>query len=160
MEKILDFDRLPKLLKSPRLPNQKIVLVGGVFDILHFGHVRFLEEAKKAGDILVVAIEPDSKVKKTKGEGRPINSETIRSHMIASLECVDYVVVLPELTTHEEYFNITKTIAPSIIAVTEGDPMIEEKRKQMESLGGTLKVVTPSIPTPSTTQLIKLLSLE
>lgn len=156
MKKNITLENIDQIKRDTK----KVVLVGGVFDILHYGHVRFLEEAKKKGDILIVAIEPDSKVKKTKGEGRPINSAPIRSHVIASLACVDYVLVLPELNTNEDYFHITKTIAPTIIAVTEGDPMIEEKRKQIESLGGTLEIVTPTIPTPSTTQLIKLLSLE
>lgn len=153
-------DTIIKVIKNLKQKGKRIVLVGGVFDILHIGHVRFLEEAKKAGDILVVALEPDSKVRKVKGEGRPINDEQTRAYMLASLRFVDYVVLLPEFTRDAQYTKLTQDFAPDIVAITEGDSKRLQKQVQVSAIGGKLNVVTPKIPTPSTTQLIKLLALE
>ncbi len=73
----------------------KKVLVGGCFDLLHFGHIKFLEEAKKSGDYLVVALESDENVRRTKGETRPIHTQEQRKAMLESLTCVDEVIMLP-----------------------------------------------------------------
>lgn len=160
IKKILTIDQGIQIITKERQSGKSIVLVGGVFDILHLGHVRFLEAAKKAGDILVVALEPDSKVRKLKGEGRPINDEQTRAYMLSSLSFVDYVVIIPELTTDAQYAKLTKDFTPDIVAVTEGDPKRKQKQVQVTAIGGKLNVVTPKIPTPSTTQRIKLLALE
>lgn len=160
MNKLLSYEQTPFIIRKMRLEGKKVVLVGGVFDILHVGHVRFLEEAKKRGDALIVVLEPDSKVKKTKGEGRPINTEAIRAEVLSALSCIDYIVVLPELTNDKDYEDMILKLRPNIVAITNGDPQRNNKRKQIESVGGKLEVVTPKIPTPSTTQLLKLLSLE
>lgn len=160
MKKILSFKEVTSKSRELRKQGKSIVLVGGVFDILHFGHIRFLEEAKRQGDMLLVALEPDLKVTRLKGPGRPIHDQNIRAHMVAALECVDYVFILPVLTTNQEYESMVKMIRPTVIGVTEQDPLHEEKRKQAETIGGKLVVVTAKIPTPSTTQLLKLLSLE
>lgn len=158
--KIIPFAGVRQVVNNARSANQTTVLVGGVFDILHFGHIRFLEEAKKQGDLLFVALEPDAKVKITKGAGRPIHDQGTRANMLAALVPIDYVFVLPHLTTNKEYEDMVQTIHPDVIGVTENDPFQEEKRRQIEAIGGKLVVVTPKIPTPSTTQLVKLLALE
>lgn len=160
MSKILNLNKASKICKELHEKHETIVLVGGVFDILHYGHVRFLEAAKKQGDTLMVALEPDRKVKKIKGDGRPVNNEKIRAQVVAALSCVDYVVILPELKSDKDYLKMTKKISPDVIAVTEGDSKIEEKRKQAKSIGAKLKIVTPKIPTPSTSKLLRLLALE
>ncbi len=160
MQKVLLLDQAITVIQNEKRDGKRIVLAGGVFDILHIGHLRFLEEAKKQGDILLVAIEPDSKVKKLKGMFRPIHDEQKRAYMLASLRSVDYVVILPEMTTDQQYFTITKMLAPDVIAVTEGDSKLSQKRKQVKAIAGELVVVTSKIPTPSTSQLLKLLSLE
>ena len=160
MNKILSYKEVPSIVSNKQSQDNKIVLVGGVFDILHFGHVRFLEEAKKRGDILIVALEPDSKVKKTKGEGRPINTEMTRAEVLSALSCVDHIVTLPELTSDKDYEDMILNFRPDVVAVTEGDPQRDNKRKQIESVGGKLEIVTSKIPTLSSTQRLKLLSLE
>lgn len=160
MNRILPIDTAQEVIQKEKHAGKRVVLVGGVFDILHIGHVRFLQEAKKVGDILVVALEPDSKVRKLKGEGRPINDENTRAYLLSCLQFVDYIAIFPQLWTNENYGKITKQLSPDIVAITEGDPMEKEKQQQIEAIGGELKVVTPKIPTPSTTQLIKLLALE
>ncbi len=138
---------------------KKIVLVGGCFDVLHFGHIKFLEQAKSHGDALVVLLESDEKVRAMKGDTRPIHSQEQRKAMLESLTAVDEVVMLPAVTTDIYYKELIDRMKPSVIAVTEGDPILEKKRVQAEAIGATL-VVIPKIHTPSTSQLAKLLGLE
>lgn len=137
----------------------KKVLVGGCFDLLHYGHVRFLEEAKKLGDYLVVALESDENVRRMKGEGRPIHSQTQRKEMLEALSCIDEVIALPPMDTDADYKNLVTAVKPDVIAVTQGDPILDKKQKQADVIGARL-VVIPKIPTPSTSQLAKLLGLE
>lgn len=138
---------------------KKIVLVGGCFDLLHYGHVRFLEEAKKLGDHLVVALESDENVRRMKGDGRPIHNQEQRKAMLEALSSIDEVIVLPPMHTHQEYFDLVTRVHPQIIAITQGAPLEENKREQATKVGAQL-VVIPKIPTPSTSQLAKLLGLE
>ncbi len=156
MGKIIIFSRISKLIKQ--LKNQEIVLVGGCFDILHLGHIRFLKEAKKYGTVLV-ALESDETLKHHKGHLRPIHKQTERAEVLANLETVDYIILLPHLSTHEDYFNLVRTISPNFIVATEGDSLLTNKRAQAETVGAHL-VTVPKIATPSTTQLAKLLGLE
>ncbi len=79
-----------------RVPGRKVVLANGCFDILHVGHVRYLECAKALGDVLVVAINDDASVRRLKGSGRPILAIAERMALVDALECVDYVVSFPE----------------------------------------------------------------
>ncbi|OGG30569.1 hypothetical protein A2973_05690 [Candidatus Gottesmanbacteria bacterium RIFCSPLOWO2_01_FULL_49_10] len=138
---------------------KKIVLVGGCFDLLHYGHVRFLEEAKKLGNHLVVALESDENVRRVKGEARPIHSQQQRKAMLEALSCVDEVIALPLMNTHQEYYDLVVRVHPQIIAITGGDPLESNKREQAANADAQL-VVIPKIPTPSTSQLAKLLGLE
>lgn len=137
----------------------KKVLVGGCFDLLHFGHIKFLEESKKLGDYLVVALESDENVKRMKGETRPIHSQTQRSAMLSSLRVVDEVIPLPPLKSDAEYAALVQSVSPAVIAITEGDAM-EDKKRNHAALVGAVVAVIPKIHTPSTSQLAKLLGLE
>ncbi|HSX40979.1 MAG TPA: adenylyltransferase/cytidyltransferase family protein [Candidatus Saccharimonadales bacterium] len=138
----------------------KIILVGGCFDILHIGHIRFLQEAKKLADILVLLLESDASVKKTKGENRPINTQKDRAMLLAQLCIVDYVVLLPFLKADADYDKIVSTIGPSVIATTKGDPYAMHKKRQAEILKSKLVFVTDRIPNASSTRLAKLLHQE
>lgn len=102
-----------KILSSPKdLPqNANIVFTNGCFDILHKGHVSYLQKAKELGDILVVGLNSDCSVKALKGEERPINSQEDRAYLLASLECVDFVIIFDELTPYE----LIKEISPSVL---------------------------------------------
>lgn len=137
----------------------KKVLVGGCFDLLHYGHIRFLEESKKLGDRLVVALESDENVRRMKGESRPIHTQAQRKAMLEALSCVNEVLALPPMNSHQEYYDLVTRVNPQIIAITDGDPKESNKREQAEQIGATL-VVIPKVPTPSTSQLAKLLGLE
>ena len=152
-------NKIINLKQATNIPGN-IVLVGGVFDLLHYGHLKFLQAAKKKGDALIVALECDKNVRKRKGKNRPIHSEKIRAEILAELECVDYVLILPEMRTDKDYFKLVQKLKPAVIAVTENDPQLENKRRQAKLVNGKLAVVTPQIPTPSTTQLAKILEVE
>jgi FAD synthetase len=139
--------------------NKNVVLVGGCFDLLHYGHIAFLKEAKKLGNHLIILLESDENVLRLKGEGRPFHTQSQRKEMLESLSFVDEVMELPPMTGNEAYYNLVKKIQPSVIALTEGDPILEQKTKQAEMVGARA-ILIPKINTPSTSQLAKLLELE
>ncbi len=143
----------------PRRSANRIVLTGGCFDILHVGHVRFLSEAKKMGDYLVVLVESDKKVKRLKGENRPLFIQKERAEMLSALGSVDLIVLLPMMESDIDYLNLVKKIKPDVIAATEHDPQIEKKRRQAKEVGGELKIV-PFTKTFSTSKLAKILEVE
>lgn len=137
----------------------KKVLVGGCFDLLHYGHIEFLRQAKALGDHLVVALESDENVRHMKGDSRPIHAQEQRKKMLEALSFVDEVISLPSMKSDEDYANLILKIKPAAIAVTRGDPIIDKKRHHAETVAAKL-VVIPKIHTPSTSQLAKLLGLE
>lgn len=139
--------------------HQRVVLMGGCFDILHFGHINFLREAKKHGDYLVVALESDENVRHMKGDNRPIHTQTQRKEMLEALKFIDEVRMLLPMKTDADYNALVMEIKPDVIATTEGDPILNKKQKQAESIGAEL-IIIPKIHTPSTSQLAKLLGLE
>ncbi len=97
-ERILSKTKIAKRVERLKKRGKKIVFTNGCFDILHLGHVKYLEKAKSFGDILIVGLNSDSSVKRLKGESRPINPEYDRAYLLASLQCVDYVVIFEEDT--------------------------------------------------------------
>lgn len=96
MKEPLKQEDLQPLLKKLRAEGKTIVTTNGCFDILHVGHVRYLEETKKFGDVLIVALNSDASVRRLKGEGRPINNEMDRAEVLNGLKSVDYVVLFDE----------------------------------------------------------------
>lgn len=139
--------------------SMKIVLVGGCFDLLHYGHITFLEQAKSHGDWLIVALESDENVRNMKGNTRPIHTQEQRKKMLEALTSVDEVIALPPMHSHKEYFDLVQKIHPYVIAVTQGDSYLDKKKEQATLVGAHI-VVVPKIITPSTSQLAKLLNLE
>jgi FAD synthetase len=137
----------------------KKVLVGGCFDLLHYGHIKFLEEAKKAGDYLVVALESDENVRRMKGPTRPIHTQELRKHMLLSLKYVDEIINLSSMHSDNDYLRLVQKVKPTIIAITDGDTMKDKKEMHAKTVGARL-IVIPKIHTPSTSQLAKLLELE
>ncbi|WP_368030664.1 D-glycero-beta-D-manno-heptose-7-phosphate kinase [Arcobacter sp. s6] len=113
---IKSFEEIKVLAKKLRDKGKKIIFTNGCFDILHAGHVKYLEEAKSYGDILILGLNADTSVKKLKGPTRPINNQDDRAYILASLESVDYVVIFEEETPYE----LIKLIQPHIL-VKGGD---------------------------------------
>lgn len=96
--------------------NKKIVFTNGCFDILHLGHLEYLNEAKKLGDVLFIGLNSDKSIRMIKGEGRPINDEHFRKEMLKNLKCVDFVELFDEPTPYE----LIKAVSPEIL-VKGGD---------------------------------------
>lgn len=96
--KIKRLGALKKIIAGLKARGKKVVFTNGCFDLLHYGHVKYLEDAKRKGDILVVAINSDASIRKIKGEKRPIVNQQDRMNIIAALESVDYVVLFNEDT--------------------------------------------------------------
>jgi len=147
-----DIDRLAGIAKD-----RKTVLVGGCFDIFHFGHLTFLKKAKKVGDFLIIALESDEFIKEKKIRG-PIHNQGQRAEILASFSLVDAILMLPFLRSDEEYFEMTKKIKPRIVAITKGDPQKDKKEKQVKLSGGHLIEVSRLITDFSTSRIIKILS--
>ena len=94
--KIVTRDQLREKLAEHKRRSQRVVFANGCFDTLHVGHIRYLEGARREGDILVVGVNSDSSVCHLKGPGRPIFDENARAQLVAALRCVDYVVLFAE----------------------------------------------------------------
>ncbi|MBO4489529.1 MAG: D-glycero-beta-D-manno-heptose 1-phosphate adenylyltransferase [Bacteroidales bacterium] len=102
------------------LHQRKIVFTNGCFDVLHYGHVHYLAQAKELGDILVVGLNSDASVRRLKGEGRPVNPEHARAYVLAALEMVDYVCLFEEDTP----YNLIAAVQPDVL-VKGGDYVID-----------------------------------
>lgn len=133
--------------------NKKTVLVGGCFDLIHFGHLEFLKKAKQSGDYLIVALESDEFIKKNK-RNEPIHPQEERAEILSCLNMVDMIINLPYFSKGSEYLNMVKMISPKIIAVTEGDKKINSKKEQAIIVGADVKIVTPLVKKYSTRKII------
>ncbi len=138
--------------------NKKTVLVGGCFDLIHFGHIKFLEKAKEQGNFLIVALESDEFVKKNKRK-LPVHQQSERAEILSNLNMVDLIILLPFFNTNNDYFNLVKKILPSIIAVTEGDKQLENKKKQAKLIGAEVREVVTNLKNFSTRNIAKAFDL-
>lgn len=111
MSKIKSLAELKRIATLKKLQGKKIVFTNGCFDILHYGHVMYLEKAKAIGDILIVGINSDASVRSIKGKFRPIVNEKDRAGVIAGLESVDYVVVFRDVTPDK----LIRALKPDIL---------------------------------------------
>lgn len=137
-----------------------LVAVTGVFDLLHIGHLRFLEAARHLGDALIVGVEDDERVHRWKGPARPIMTQDDRRDLLAALRVVDRVFIISgERVDPEYYVDLLRPLAPRYLAVTADDPFLTEKQNAMAHIGVEVRVVTPRIENYSTTRLIRLLGL-
>ncbi len=111
MSSITSLDKLAEIRKELKSQNKKVVFTNGVFDILHSGHVDYLNKAKALGDILIVGLNSDLSVKKIKGEKRPIVTEEERAFLILNLKAVDYVTLFDEETPA----NVIEKLIPDVL---------------------------------------------
>lgn len=133
-----------------------VVLVTGVFDVLHKEHVAFLKKAKALGGTLYVGLESDVRVSALKGPTRPVNSEEVRKENIEKLGIADTVFILPEqFSRPEDHRALLKKYSPSILAVSEHSPHLLEKQQLMQEIGGRVEIVHQHNPEISTTQLLR-----
>lgn len=137
-EKIKGRSELAPLLRALQKSGKRVVFTNGCFDLIHPGHVRYLERARTLGDILVVAVNSDDSVLRLKGEGRPILSDNHRCEIIGSLHCVDYVTVFSEDTP----LQIIEQLRPDVL-VKGGDWPIDQivGRATVEASGGRVVAI-------------------
>ena len=152
-DKIYQRNELAAILKQIKAEGKVIVTTNGCFDVLHLGHLRYLQAARQQGDILVVALNSDSSVRELKGENRPLIPHAERAEMLAGLECVDYVIIFPELTPVE----LLAELKPNI-HIKGGDYKLEQliEKDVVEKNGGKV-VVGLNVPGKSTTNLIEVI---
>lgn len=137
-----------------------LVTVTGVFDLIHIGHLRFLEAARQLGGALLVGVEGDGRVRRWKGPNRPIMSQEDRAELLAALRVVDDVFIITgERVDPEYYVDLFRPLHPRYLAVTADDPLLEVKREAMREIGVEMRVVTPRVENYSTSRLVKLLGL-
>lgn len=136
---------------------KKIVLIGGCFDVLHYGHIEFLRKSKDHGDYLVVALESDEMIIKYK-KRQPIHNQQQRAQNLAAIRYVDKVLLLPVLEGFKGYNQLVQDVKPVIIATTKNDSQINNKKRQALSVGAQVKIVIDNINDFSSSNIIKSMS--
>jgi rfaE bifunctional protein nucleotidyltransferase chain/domain len=155
-EKILSWEQLPAWRAALRARGQKLVVTNGCFDVLHAGHVAYLETARSYGDALLVGLNSDASTRQLKGPSRPVNPQEDRARVLAALECVSAVCIFEEKTA-------TRFLAAAQpdIYVKGGDYTLEtlnpDERRAVEAAGGKI-IIIPFVPGKSTTALLEKIS--
>ena len=152
-EKIKSLSELKQIVDTLKRLNKRIVFTNGCFDILHVGHVKYLQEAKSLGDVLIIGLNTDWSVCANKGPLRPLVGEQDRAEVLAALSCVDYIVMFDEFTPEK----LIEEIVPNIL-VKGGDYQIDDiKGRECVEVNNGRVVSIPFIPDKSTSNLIKLI---
>ena len=147
-EKVSDLNELARLVDARKQLGQKVVFTNGCYDLLHAGHVQYLQEAATLGDCLIVALNSDDSTRRLKGPTRPVISETQRSMMLAALECVDHAVVFDEDTP----LALLERLRPNVL-VKGGTTPVVVGRELVESYGGEVRILS-EVPNVSTTRIV------
>ncbi len=151
MAGILSLDQMRRERERLRQERRRVVFTNGCFDLLHPGHVRYLEEARALGDALIVALNSDRSVRELKGDKRPILAEAERAEVMGALRCVDYVLVFDEPTPQ----RVIATLLPDVL-VKGGDWSIDTivGREEVEAAGGQV-LSLPFVDGVSTSEVIE-----
>lgn len=155
-DKIVFWDKLPEWRAAVRASGKKLVVTNGCFDLLHLGHVTYLENARSHGDVLLVGLNGDDSVRQLKGRDRPLNEQSDRARVLAALESVSGVCIFAEKTAT----RFLSAAQPDIY-VKGGDYTLDtldkNEREVVEQSGGKI-VIIPFVPGKSTTELLKKIS--
>ena len=154
IEKILSPEQMLRERKRLRAAGRRLVFTNGVFDLLHVGHVRYLEQARALGDALLVAINSDQTVRELKGPDRPVFNHLERAEILAALRFVDYVTIFDNISPR----SLITQLLPDVL-VKGGDYQLDQihGREEVEAAGG--KVISlPFVEGASTTDIIKKMS--
>jgi D-glycero-beta-D-manno-heptose 1-phosphate adenylyltransferase len=155
-DKIVRLEELEQRANKLRTAGKKIVATNGCFDLLHVGHVRYLNAARALGDALIVGINGDESVRELKGVGRPVNSENDRAEIVAALECVDLVTIFPEMRAT----RFLELAAPDVYVKGgdyKQDTLNADEREVLQKIGAKIDIV-PFEPGYSTSDLLARLS--
>ena len=137
--------------------DERPVLVTGVFDLMHVGHVRFLTSAREAGAALVVGVEDDARVRAWKGPARPIVPDHERAEVLSALKAVDGVFLVhgpPEVNSADAYATLLAPLHPAVLAYTQGDRFAEQRRRGAEDMGAKPYEI-PFVPGRSTSLILQ-----
>ncbi len=150
-QKIKERRELFKIIEDLKAKRKRIVFTNGCFDLLHIGHVRYLEEAKALGDVLVVGVNSDTSVRKLKGPKRPILPEEERAEILSGLGCVDYLTLFDEI----DPLKLITSLRPDVL-VKGGDWAKEQivGKEEVERSGGEVFII-PFVEKASTSNLIE-----
>jgi len=155
-DKIVRLEELEQRADKLRAAGKKIVATNGCFDLLHVGHIRYLNAARALGGALIVGINGDESVRELKGAGRPINRENDRAEIVAALGCVDLVTIVPEVRA----IRFLELAVPDIYAKGgdyNQDTLNAEERQVLQKIGAKIDIV-PFEPGYSTSDLLARLS--
>ena len=140
MKKVVDLAEISHLARGMRDAGKRLVATNGCFDLLHVGHVRYLQAARAMGDALVVGLNGDRSVRELKGPGRPINNERDRAEILAALEAVDFVTIFPDLRAT----RFLEAAAPQIYVKGgdyAADTLDPEERAALQGLGAEIRFI-------------------
>jgi rfaE bifunctional protein nucleotidyltransferase chain/domain len=158
ISKLQDTEALRRVSDQLRAAEKRLVFTNGCFDLLHVGHVRYLQQARGLGDALLVAVNGDASVRALKGPSRPINSEADRAEVLAALACVDHVIIFHE----ERVTELVRTIRPQVYA-KGGDYTVEslnpEEVAALREVGAEICIL-PLVAGKSTTSTIEKMAHE
>ena len=133
---------------------KKVVLIGGCFDLLHYGHFEYLRKAKSEGEYLIVALEPDKSIINYKNR-QPFHNQKQRAANLSSIRFVDHVLMLPELKGYDDYRQLVIDTCPNVIAITQGDPQLANIKKQAADVGAEVKEVVNLLDGMSSSAILK-----
>lgn len=149
-------EQVINLLSQARAEHWCVVLATGVFDLLHQEHKLFLQKAREHGDILLVGIESDVRVRALKGSGRPVQSAEVRCQAVSALSTVSAAFILPEsFATPEAHRALIGLVRPNILAVSSHSLHLEKKKAILQEFGGDVVVVHQHNPEISTSRLLR-----
>jgi D-glycero-beta-D-manno-heptose 1-phosphate adenylyltransferase len=151
--KVIDLMDVPKRCEQLRAGGKKIVATNGCFDLLHVGHVRYLQAARALGDFLAVGLNSDDSVRELKGIGRPITSENDRAELLAALQCVDLVTVFPQIRATQFIAAVSPAIYVKGSDYTS-ETLNEEERAVLKEIGAEIRII-PFEAGYSTSRLIE-----
>ena len=151
--RIVTADELSEVRDQMDRAGRHLVFTNGCFDLLHVGHVRYLEQARSLGDALAVGLNGDRSVRELKGAGRPLNTERDRAEVLAALRCVDYVVIFAD----KRATALLRTVRPHLYAKGgdyKPDTLDADERRALEEAGTRIEIL-PLVPGRSTTSLLE-----
>lgn len=151
MARVLDQGALAAFVRDARASGRRIVFTNGVFDLLHPGHLRYLQAARRHGDLLIVGLNSDASVRRNKGPERPINPEAERAEVLAALDCVDAVSIFDDDTPAE----IIRRVQPDILVKGADWPADQIVGRDTVEAGGGKVILEPVERGYSTTAIVK-----
>ncbi len=150
--KLKTLDQLRAVMKRLKREGKRVVWTNGCFDILHVGHIMYLQAARQEGDIMIVGLNSDASVRENKGPDRPVVCERDRAQVLSALECVDYIVIFDEKTP----MPLLEALQPDVYAKGGDytlDTIVQEERRLVETYGGAIAII-PGREGSSTTYII------